>query len=725
MNKRGQITVFIIIGILILFAFALVFFIYSSSVEKKEISARPVIEQVPTELNPLVLYVEDCIRQTAERGLIVLGENGGYINPDDHGVYSYEDPSDFDGVMISKNSDTKVPYWLYSRISNNENSISCDSLAPSLKREYNKDDSIESQLDKYINQELEICIDEFRQFKLQNFEIKEGDIDTTTTVTDTKITFFVEYPLDIKAGNFDASIDKFFTELDVPLKKIYDLAQELTAVQSEFAFIERDALNLMESFSSLESDKLPPMTDSTFEFGKINVWPAPKVEENIKSMLTSYVPMMQIHQSVNYYKYTVPQGELSDVKQRMYDNMVLDLNKPVPFKVKFDYLNWPVYFDVNDNSGVVMPQSVSISYAGFNFGMQRYKAVYDLSYPVLVTIEDPNALKNKGYSFAFALEANIRNNRETACGQDLTPPIQLFEESLMCNEDQMNSQNYTISVKDRYDGSELSEVQVVFSAGEESCFIAETASDLNTKLPIAYGGLLTFIKQDYVSTSVPVDTSEEGNTNIRVKMEQLDDVIVSVKKKKVAKCFAGICYPGSSFPSISAETGWIFKAHPSYELNNNEEAVVTLKRISDTDEEFTTGFSITGNEEKTIRIAPGIYEIDIQLILNEELKIPAEIRCQEIKKGIIGEKKDKECFLINETIFDVFPSGGLNFNTNETYWELKPNNLYKANKITFFAASNALNEVPENLRVIEDIQQMNKIETISKEHKAELSPRIE
>lgn len=65
-RKRGQITIFIIIGILVLFAIAFVFFITRTGIEKKEILARPVAESVPTELNPVVVYTEECLRRTAD-----------------------------------------------------------------------------------------------------------------------------------------------------------------------------------------------------------------------------------------------------------------------------------------------------------------------------------------------------------------------------------------------------------------------------------------------------------------------------------------------------------------------------------------------------------------------------------------------------------------------------------------------------------------------------------
>ena len=727
LTKRGQITIFIIIGILILFAFAFVFYITTLTAEKKEILARPVIEEVPTEINPLVLYVEECAKQTAVTGLRKIGESGGYITP--RGVYSHENPTDSDGVAISENTNTTAAYWLYNKNPNTENTILFASNAPELKRTGGRNDySIESQLDAYVNENLAVCLDNFSIFRKQGYTIKEGEIDTITTIAPSKVTVLVAYPLDVSIGKSSSSLSKFYTEVDVPLKQMYDLAKEIAMLESNYTFLEENTLNLIESFSAVDASKLPPMTDSTFEFGKMVLWPVISVEENVRDMLSSYVPMLRVYQSKGFYRYAFPAGGvLADVKQRIYDNMILDLNKPVPYKVRFDYLEWPIYFDANDNAGVVMPQSASVSFAGFNFGMQRYKAVYDISYPVLVTINDQSALKGKGYSFAFALEANIRNNRAVANGQELPVPVSAFEQSMLCSQNQRNSAEYTLSVKDSYNSSDLAGAQILFSAGGEDCFIAETASDVKAKLPIAYGGLLTFIKTGYLSKSIPIDTKQqvsEPDSRITAKLDMLGTIDVTVKKKKVAKCIAGICYPGSGFVS-GIETGWFFRSLPAYSLEDNEDAVVTLERVSDNEQQFSSAFTIRGDETKQITLAPGKYKVNIQLVLNEEVKIPSEIRCVEVPKGVFGERKEKECFTINETIFDVFPSGGVNLDTEETYWELTPNNLYKSNKITFMAASVALADVPENLRVIEDLQQIGEISNLSKQYSTELSPRIE
>ncbi|MFH1275717.1 MAG: hypothetical protein ABIH82_01255, partial [Candidatus Woesearchaeota archaeon] len=63
-SKKGQVTIFIIIGIALLFAFAGV--MYVTKIIKKdalETEGASAIEDVPSQFRPVRLYTEDCLRE--------------------------------------------------------------------------------------------------------------------------------------------------------------------------------------------------------------------------------------------------------------------------------------------------------------------------------------------------------------------------------------------------------------------------------------------------------------------------------------------------------------------------------------------------------------------------------------------------------------------------------------------------------------------------------------
>src|SRR3989344_5481333 len=155
-SKQGQVTIFIIIGLLIVFTFAGVLYI-TKIVTKEELTAEggPVIAAVPQEFQPLQSYTENCLAQVGRRGLLVLGQQGGYIYPELAGEYSTNDPTNADGIDLEP---IKVPYWHYNIQPNENAQVSYSSKKPAL---YAKDDpelSIEAQLSRFAEENLAECL---------------------------------------------------------------------------------------------------------------------------------------------------------------------------------------------------------------------------------------------------------------------------------------------------------------------------------------------------------------------------------------------------------------------------------------------------------------------------------------------------------------------------------------------------------------------------------------
>ena len=115
-SKQGQVTIFIIIGIVILFIFSGILYI-TKVYTQEELTAEggPIIASVPQEFQPLQAYTENCLAQVGRRGLLVLGQQGGYIYPELVGKYSSADPTDADGIDLEP---IKVPYWHYNALAN-------------------------------------------------------------------------------------------------------------------------------------------------------------------------------------------------------------------------------------------------------------------------------------------------------------------------------------------------------------------------------------------------------------------------------------------------------------------------------------------------------------------------------------------------------------------------------------------------------------------------------
>ncbi|PIN76697.1 hypothetical protein COV17_01385 [Candidatus Woesearchaeota archaeon CG10_big_fil_rev_8_21_14_0_10_36_11] len=132
MHKRGQVTIFIIVGVLLLAAVATFIFLQDTAGEIVE-------EQETVTLSGIQLgdniqnYVESCITKTGEDALIYIGNHGGYYNV----------PPPFDPTFT-------LPYYFYKE----------RDFGPS-------EETVTQELGKYMDDMLFFCLQNFNTFTEQ------------------------------------------------------------------------------------------------------------------------------------------------------------------------------------------------------------------------------------------------------------------------------------------------------------------------------------------------------------------------------------------------------------------------------------------------------------------------------------------------------------------------------------------------------------------------------
>lgn len=190
-NKRimgvyGQVTIFIIIAILIIAAVAL-FFIFREKVGiTKE---KPVSPEIATIKN----FVEGCIKETSEDGIILVGIQGGYFNlPREH--------------LVLENSEIAYAYY------NGKNTLTPIS-------------NMENEINSYIKNSLPFC---FELGNFSGFNITEGKIKAESTINKDEILLKVNYPLTIKKGKSTSILDeKYNEEIFVRLGDMHFITQKI------------------------------------------------------------------------------------------------------------------------------------------------------------------------------------------------------------------------------------------------------------------------------------------------------------------------------------------------------------------------------------------------------------------------------------------------------------------------------------------------------------------
>jgi len=329
----------------------------------------------------------------------------------------------------------------------------------------------------------------------------------------------------------------------------------------------------------------------------------------------------------------------------------------------------------------------------------------------MVEITDPSALNNQGYTFRFLLEGNVRNNEIM---QESTPSIQIGTESdrsQLC--DLRTSGDVELKILDAATKKPIGDAQVTYTVAEESCFIGATDANgaLKQKFPVALGGVVDVAKEGYIGKSVEFDAQIGADSSKTIELQPTQTKKVVVKKKNVVK----------------TPQGWKF-VDKAEDLNNKENAIISLTRISDNGElEFSTVANYEGQGEKSeIELAPGRYTADITLRLDQKIMIPEQVK--EVWKPTKTNPFHKEKYPIPAIDFsqgttpgdENFPAGGLNLEIT-----ISKDDLLAYDTIVFyvvnldFASAQAANNL-----VMDDVGQMDKIEKYSNDYQTVLYPKF-
>jgi hypothetical protein len=369
-EKKGQITLFIIIGIILLLGAALIFYL-----KEQDIIFRPKPPVLPDDASQIKQFVETCVSSIAKDAANLVGTTGGYIKIPDE-IRSNPMAS----VRISPLENGKIPYWHYQG----------ESRIPPLE-------FIEEQISGYVTDNIRECILDLEPFRTQ-YNIKElGNISTTTTITEEAVAIEVDYPIEIsdKLGRKITSLDKFSSSVSYRLKQTYDFAVNIMEEENRAAKLEDITVDLL----AMDSD----IPYAGFEFScSDKKWEIEDIKDKIKLLLRTDLPLIRIDRT-NFRP--VPEDQPYVLNHYIWD--VSNTYYP-SIKASFTYDDsWPLYMYIRPNRGSYVSSNMQ---KGADLTswlcMQSWKFTYDILYPVTATVYD----KKSDYTFRFAFEVMIDHN---------------------------------------------------------------------------------------------------------------------------------------------------------------------------------------------------------------------------------------------------------------------------------------------------------------------------
>ncbi len=197
-GKKGQVTVFIILGIVILVAIGFIFFLRDQIVEQV-LGPEGTKRLLSTQLDFIDSHIKKCIDEKAKPALELLGKQGGTFIPTKYLSYY----------------GNKVNY-LCRNILNDDKCLNQMLLKSKL----------ENELNNYLTNEILSCID-INSLKSDKFNINTGTFSLSSSIADETVLINIEYPLTLERKGITSELREFSKSINVPLGDIIKAVNDI------------------------------------------------------------------------------------------------------------------------------------------------------------------------------------------------------------------------------------------------------------------------------------------------------------------------------------------------------------------------------------------------------------------------------------------------------------------------------------------------------------------
>jgi len=637
---------------------------------------RRITEDTPETIKPVKIYVEQCLQDITVDALTRLGTQGGYVDVSGFSRTPMR-PTDSEALDFFNDGSMIIPYWWHLRSNDESSRYSFESKRPSLYR--SGSDSIEEQLDIFIEDNILNCLNEFDDFKDFNV-IEEGKPVARVTIRENDLLTQLYYPISIEYQGVITKVDLFNSIIDIALPRLYESATNIVNNEINSSIFEIYTMNLIAAFSGMDKDQLPPTDASSFDPGEYTFWILTTTKNRIQEMLQVYVPMLQVYGSLNY-RFIEHEDKLAEslYGMRILPSYGKDEVDFVPYEIDFTYLDiWPAYVDM-EGRGVrgelIGPERATASFFPW-VAINRFQNYYDVSYPMVVELYDPLAFNGRGFTFMYAIEVNVRDNYPINVSYQQPLQMDAPSVSLFCELESRKSGLVEIRTFDIMTNESVSGMPVYYSCGE-TCMIGLSGNDgmITTRLPLCYGGRIFTQSYDFWSAPIRFNALADHPAEIELGMYEIIEMPASIKKKSVTKL-------GNDWDLMEAE---LF-------LNHNAESLVMVTKVKKdpVEQTLTSSFFLRGSDtsQGKVRLVPGEYEVNILNLLYEQVTVPEGEIC--VDTGVIIS--NEECTTLDSIDFEEpFPYGGLELDNTfyngtgiATYWNITEDDVYNNQELLFF-----------------------------------------
>ncbi|VVB82604.1 Uncharacterised protein [uncultured archaeon] len=334
-NRKGQVTIFIIVAILIV-AGVVAFFLVRQNI---------TIQQIPTSIQPVYASFLSCIEERTKVGIDILESQAGYIE-----LPAFESGSPYMPFSSQLNFlGNPIPYWYYV----SGNNIQKEQV-PTLKQ-------MQDSLAKFVDEGISQC--NFDSYYSQGFQINQSTPTSTVTINGGNVMVNTNMNMQISFAGDSAVISSHNALVNSNLGNLYDSAKVLYQKEQSELFLENYGLDTLRLSSPVDGVEITcsPKT-----------WDANKVFDNLKQSIETNTLALSTQTP------TTKDG------QYFYVNVGNNINAR--------FINseiWANSFEVNpsqDSLLIATPVGNQQGLGILGFCYVPYHFVYNVNYPVLIQV---------------------------------------------------------------------------------------------------------------------------------------------------------------------------------------------------------------------------------------------------------------------------------------------------------------------------------------------------
>ena len=356
--KRGQITIFIIIAI-VLVAAGVMFFVLKDSF---------VSEQIPASIEPIYNSFLYCLEESTLVGIDVLESQAGYIS-----LPNFESGSGYMPFSSQLNFlGSPVPYWYY---------VSGNNIQ---KEQVPSKRDMEEQLEDFIEEKITGCV--FDAYYEQGFEIIQEEPKAKVSIQDEEVEVSLDMDLSVEKDEDAILIKNHGVNVKSRLGMLYDSARKIYDYEQKNLFLENYAVDTLRLYAPVDGVELTcsPMT-----------WSADEVFDELEKAIEANTLALKT--------------KAGDYSLRTEENKYFIIDVEVDADVRFiNSRVWSHGFEVVPSEESVLiakPVGNQPGLGILGFCYVPYHFVYNVRYPVLIQVQSGEEI------FQFPVAVVVQGNK--------------------------------------------------------------------------------------------------------------------------------------------------------------------------------------------------------------------------------------------------------------------------------------------------------------------------